>query len=223
MASWRNVHKNQRTVALSVPGHWFKRSHRGFFTDPPSWYSLAKRFFKQAISHHPCPLTVIMDKYAANHSAVDSFNTGFNRYKPITIRQNKYLNNRIEQDHRAIKRRTKWMLGFKAFRSAQILLGGIELMHMLRKNQFSVSDESHRHAQTNFVCWLPDNALEPDLMTLRIVNATEPKKGDGTANGPIIKRLDSLLWFFLVSGVKFTVMRVPVTPDGMNGLFSLAN
>ncbi|HGP1636793.1 TPA: IS6 family transposase [Salmonella enterica] len=110
----------------------------------------AQRFFKQAISHYPCPLTVIMDKYAANYRAIDSFNAGFSRYKPITIRQNKYLNNRIEQDHRGIKRRTKGMLGFKAFRSAQILLAGIELMHMLRKNQFSVPDGSLRSRADQF-------------------------------------------------------------------------
>jgi putative transposase len=55
------------------------------------------------------------------------------RDTPIKIRQNKYLNNIIEQDHRAIKRRTRPMLGFKTFRCARILLGSIELMHMIRR------------------------------------------------------------------------------------------
>jgi len=45
------------------------------------------------------------------------------RHTPIEIRQNRYLNNIIEQDHRAIKRGTWPMLGFKTFRSARILLG----------------------------------------------------------------------------------------------------
>jgi transposase-like protein len=40
-----------------------------------------------------------------------------------------------DQDHRAIKRRTRPMLGFKTFRCAGILLGGIELMHMIKKGQ----------------------------------------------------------------------------------------
>ncbi|HHS8295677.1 TPA: IS6 family transposase, partial [Yersinia enterocolitica] len=57
----------------------------------------ARRFFKQAISRHPCPLTVTMDKSSANRKAVEGFNAGFQRYSPIKIRQNKYLNNRIEQ------------------------------------------------------------------------------------------------------------------------------
>jgi transposase-like protein len=44
-------------------------------------------------------------------------------------------NNRIEQDHRAIKRRIRLMLGFKSLNSARVILGEIEMMHMLRKGQ----------------------------------------------------------------------------------------
>jgi putative transposase len=47
----------------------------------------------------------------------------------------KYLNNVIEQDHRAVKRVTRPMLGFKSFDAAQATLTGIELMHMLKKGQ----------------------------------------------------------------------------------------
>jgi len=54
---------------------------------------------------------------------------------PIIVRQIKYLNNIIEQDHRAIKRVTKPMLNFKSFRAARNVLAGIELMHMIRKGQ----------------------------------------------------------------------------------------
>ncbi|MDE9552122.1 DDE-type integrase/transposase/recombinase, partial [Xenorhabdus bovienii] len=50
--------------------------------------------------------------------------------------QNKYLNNRIEQDHRHVKRRIRPMLGFKSFRRAQTILAGIELVSMLRKGQY---------------------------------------------------------------------------------------
>jgi transposase-like protein len=53
----------------------------------------------------------------------------------ITIRQNKYLNNLVEQDHRNIKRRTRPVLGFKSFRCAQTILAGIELIHMINKGQ----------------------------------------------------------------------------------------
>jgi putative transposase len=48
------------------------------------------------------------------------------------------LNNIVEQDHRAVKRVTRPMLGFKAFEAAQATLSGIELMHMLKKRQLMV-------------------------------------------------------------------------------------
>ena len=58
---------------------------------------------------------------------------------PIEVRQIKYLNNIVEQDHRAVKRNTKPMLGFKSFRAASNVLAGIELMHMIRKGQMLVA------------------------------------------------------------------------------------
>ncbi|WP_152968842.1 DDE-type integrase/transposase/recombinase, partial [Brucella abortus] len=57
--------------------------------------------------------------------------------KLIEILQVKYLNNILEQDHRFIKRITKHMLGFKAFHSAAATIAGIEVAHMIRKNQFA--------------------------------------------------------------------------------------
>jgi transposase-like protein len=57
------------------------------------------------------------------------------RSTPIKVRQNKYLNNVVEQDHRAVKRIIKPMIGFKDFRCARIILSGIEIAHMIRKGQ----------------------------------------------------------------------------------------
>src|SRR5262245_55586622 len=59
----------------------------------------------------------------------------------IIIRQVKYLNNMIEQDHRGVKRVTRPMLGFKSFDAAQGTLIGIELMHMIKKRQMMVEAE----------------------------------------------------------------------------------
>ena len=53
----------------------------------------------------------------------------------IELRQSKYLNNLVERDHRAIKRRTRPILGFKEFHCAAKLIAGIETMHMVRKGQ----------------------------------------------------------------------------------------
>ena len=52
----------------------------------------------------------------------------------------KYLNNVVEQDHRAVKRVTRPMLGFKSFDAAQDTLVGIELMHMIKKRQLVVAE-----------------------------------------------------------------------------------
>ena len=78
-----------------------------------------------------------IDKSGANMAALEAINA--ERETPIKIRQTKYLNNIIEQDHRAIKRRTRPMLGFKNFRCARILLGGIEVAHMIAKNDMNAS------------------------------------------------------------------------------------
>lgn len=51
------------------------------------------------------------------------------------VRHVKHLNNIVEQDHWAIKRVTKPMLNFKSCESAESILAGIELMHMIRKSQ----------------------------------------------------------------------------------------
>jgi len=74
-----------------------------------------------------------MDKSGANKAAIDEVNA--NSEIPIIVRQVKYLNNVVEQDHRAVKRVTKAMLNFKSFQSAKCVLSGIELMHMIRKGQ----------------------------------------------------------------------------------------
>ncbi|MBG6073785.1 transposase-like protein [Polaromonas sp. CG_9.7] len=63
---------------------------------------------------------------------------------PVIVRQVKYLNNIVEQDHRAIKRVTRPMLNFKSFRSAKNVLAGIELMHMIRKGQLLLQGGNER-------------------------------------------------------------------------------
>ena len=93
----------------------------------------AKRFFDKAMQANSVPEKVTMDKSGANKAAIDEINA--NREKPMVVRQVKYLNNIVEQDHRAMKRITKSMLGFKSFQSAKNILAGIELMHMIRKGK----------------------------------------------------------------------------------------
>ena len=93
----------------------------------------ALRFLRKAIGQNGMPEKITIDKSGANTAAIESYNT--DHEAGIEIRQVKYLNNIVEQDHRAVKRLARPMLGFKSFRSARVTLTGIELMHMIRKGQ----------------------------------------------------------------------------------------
>ena len=93
----------------------------------------AKRFLTQAIRRHGVPEKITIDGSEANAAAIRSYNAEHGT--AIEIRQIKYLNNIIEQDHRGVKRITRPMLGFKSFAAAQSTLVCIELMHVLKKRQ----------------------------------------------------------------------------------------
>ncbi len=89
-----------------------------------------------------------IDGSDANAAAIKRYNEeqGTN----IIIRQMKYLNNVVEQDHRGVKRITRPMLGFKSFAAAQDTLVGIELMHMIKKGQFDCADGQGSSAASKF-------------------------------------------------------------------------
>jgi len=102
----------------------------------------ATAFFEKAICLHGLPEKVTMDKSGANKAGIDAINLQLIlsflfglRLMQIGVRQIKYLNNIVEQDHRSIKKMTNPMKGFKSFNSAKATLAGIELHHMLRKEQ----------------------------------------------------------------------------------------
>ncbi|CNF21580.1 transposase [Yersinia nurmii] len=95
----------------------------------------ALRFFRKAIRHHGEPEVVTINKSDANMAALTTLNGNKPEEERMTIRQSKYLNNLVEQDHRNIKRRIRTMLGFKSFRRTQTILAGIERVHMIRKRQ----------------------------------------------------------------------------------------
>jgi transposase-like protein len=93
----------------------------------------AHRYFQKAIEQNGEPQIITVDKSGANLAALQAINA--ERQTPIKIRQNKYLNNVVEHDHRAVKRIIKPMMGFKSLRCARVILAGIEVMHMIRKGQ----------------------------------------------------------------------------------------
>jgi putative transposase len=83
------------------------------------------------------PESITIDSSEANEAAIKSYNEEHGTH--IIIRQ-KYLNNIVEQDHRAVKRITRPMLGFKSFDAAHDTLIGIERMHMIKKRQLVVEE-----------------------------------------------------------------------------------
>ena len=99
----------------------------------------ALRFLRKAIKWNETPKKITIDKSGANTAAIESHNA--KTEAAIEIRQIKYLNNIVEQDHRGIKQVVQPMLGFKPLRSAAVTLAGIELMHMIRKSQLWTTGE----------------------------------------------------------------------------------
>ena len=82
---------------------------------------------------HGTPQKITIDKSGAHKAAVLGVKAAMEQ--SIELRQIKYLNNLVEQDHRAIKRIVRPMLGFKSWPCACILIAGIETMHMIKKGQ----------------------------------------------------------------------------------------
>ena len=108
----------------------------------------ARRYLERAIDLHGLPKKITIDKSGANTAAIKSVNA--DACLDIELRQSKYLNNIVEQDHRAVKRITDPMLGFKSFWSAQRLIDGIETMHMIKKAQLSCPDKQAMSAAEQF-------------------------------------------------------------------------
>ncbi len=128
MYLYRAIDSNGDTVEF-----WFSETRN---------LTAAKRFLSKAFTRHGRPERIVIDGSQTNREAIQSCDTT-NRLqdrarwelKPIRIRQSAYLKNRIGQDHRAIKRRVRPMLGFQSVASAHAILGGIEMIHMMRKQQ----------------------------------------------------------------------------------------
>jgi putative transposase len=137
-------------IYIKVRGHW-RYLYRAIDSNGDTiefWFSerrnltAAKRFLRKALKRHGRPERIVIDGSQTNREAILSCDTddrlqdrARRDLKPIRIRQSAYLNNLIEQDHRAIKRRIRPMLGFKSAGSARIILSGIEMVHMMRKQQ----------------------------------------------------------------------------------------
>ena len=105
----------------------------------------AKAFFRRAFMRQGrLPQKITLDGCQASYRAVKEALGEHPEGNQCEIRSSKYLNNRIEQDHRSVKLRLAPMLGLKNFRQAATTIAGIELMHRIRKSQVQTRQASHQ-------------------------------------------------------------------------------
>ncbi|MEK5246641.1 IS6 family transposase [Bacillus sp. FSL R9-9530] len=131
---WMYLYRAVDSKGYTIDFHLSKtRDHRA-----------AKRFFKKALQsfHVSNPRVITVDKNPAYPIAIEELKTEKKMPVGIQIRQVKYLNNIVEQDHRFIKKRVRSMLGLKSFRTAKSILSGIEAMHIIKKGQLILRDKS---------------------------------------------------------------------------------
>jgi transposase-like protein len=116
----------------------------------------AKRFFRKALEqpHTVNPRTITVDKNPAYPRAVTEMKADGELWRRSKLRQVKYLNNIVEQEHRRVKRLVRPGLGFGSFRTAQRTLAGYEVMAMMRKGQVQKIDGRDMQAQASFVAGL---------------------------------------------------------------------
>jgi transposase-like protein len=113
----------------------------------------AERFFRKAMNaaHNQEPRVINVDKNAAYPKATDTLKAEDTLPETTELRQNKYLNNIVEQDHRFIKRLVNSEMGFGSFNTARRTLRGYEAMNMLRKGQIQGVEKGDILAQVEFV------------------------------------------------------------------------
>jgi len=108
-----------------------------FLLTPTRDRDAAEAFLRKAIRTQGLPEKITIDKSGSNTAAIMHYNK--THKTAIVIRHCKYLNNIVEQDHRAVKRLTRPMLGFKSFWAARCTLAGMEVMHAIRKGQMATT------------------------------------------------------------------------------------
>lgn len=113
----------------------------------------AKRFFIKVLNggHTDVPRVINVDKNAAYPPALKELKAAGSLPEETPLRQVKYLNNLIEQDHRFIKRRTNPGLGFGSFNTARRTIQGYEAMNMIRKGQIKDAPKGDVMGKTSFI------------------------------------------------------------------------
>jgi transposase-like protein len=152
---YRAVDKYGKTVDSLLCADRSERSARDFFT-------------KALKTHHPRgPTKLNLDGNAASHRALWVLRQENPDWQSVEIRSRRYLNNVVEQDHRAIKRRCAPMLAMKSFRTAATTLAGVELAHRIRKGQFTFGPRGPHQFSSLKHAWARALMCNDDVLTVR--------------------------------------------------------
>ena len=119
-----------------------------FLLTPYRDRAAAEAFLHKAIRAQGLPEKITIDQSGSNTAAINHYNKMHKT--AITIRHCKYLNNMVEQDHRAVKRLVRPMLGFKSLWAACCTLAGMEVMHAIRKGQLQTPETESRTPAEQF-------------------------------------------------------------------------
>ena len=113
----------------------------------------ASKFFEKLsiLSHAVNPRVIGTDKNAAYPPSFEDCKKRKVFSEEVKLRQIKYLNNIIEQDHRFVKRRVKHSLWLQSFKTAKSTISGYETMHMIRKGQVTSIGKCHPIIQIKFI------------------------------------------------------------------------
>jgi transposase, IS6 family len=113
----------------------------------------ARRFFRRALGRATTrqPREIVTDRLKSYPGALRAMKRAGELWRCTRHRRGRWLNNRVEPDHRRIKRRTRPMLGFESFRTARRTLAGVEAMAMRAKGQVRAVPANDISAQRAFV------------------------------------------------------------------------
>jgi transposase-like protein len=151
----RDLHLDQSQVALSVSTVDKHGKTVDFLLRRDRGIAAAQAFFRKALGTNALrvPRKVTLDGHVPSRRALWPLRRGHPCWRHVKVRTSKYLNNIVEQDHRAIKRRCASMAGFKSFKNAAITIAGIELAHRIRKGQFSFGRGHRRRSWSRKAQW----------------------------------------------------------------------
>lgn len=142
---YRSIDKEGRTI--------------DFLLRPDRGMAAARAVFRKAVAtnHGRGPRKVTLDGHAPSRRALWLLRRDALFWRHVEVRTNRYQNNIVEQDHRAIKRRCSAMHGFKSVPAATVAIAGIRLAHRIRKSQFRLGRARGRRRHSMHSAW--DRAL----------------------------------------------------------------